>query len=171
MKNNKRERKQLTIRTSITEYERSRRAAAHVNKPIEPVDRYKNVSSHARVLPKGASMFIFNIRGEYMVGGYSDALGEVVFKCIALNHPNAKDKYHKWYKENFGKTVIAKTSAAWYKEVPKEIGLHFVDTVGGWDQKNFEHSFEKELVTKLEFKERTAKSEVVIKDLEAFKKW
>lgn len=46
-----------------------------------------------------------------------------------------------------------KTSKEWFEEVPEEHGLIIIDP-DGWDRKNYEYSFNEELITKEEFMKR-----------------
>lgn len=43
-----------------------------------------------------------------------------------------------------------KTSQEWYEEVPKEYGLIIMDP-DGWNRRNYEFSFNEELITKQHF--------------------
>jgi len=52
---------------------------------------------------------------------------------------------------------IKKTSQQWYDEIPKEFQFFIIDP-DGWDRKNYEFSFKKELITKEEFVKRTLNS-------------
>ena len=52
-----------------------------------------------------------------------------------------------------------KTSKEWYNLVPKEHKLVILDP-DGWDRKNYEYSFNEELITKEEFKQRVSKSTI-----------
>ncbi len=52
-----------------------------------------------------------------------------------------------------------KTSKEWYDLVYKEHKLLILDP-DGWDRKNYEYSFNEELITKEEFKQRVSKSTI-----------
>ncbi len=54
-------------------------------------------------------------------------------------------------------TEEVKTSQEWYDLIPKELGFIIYDP-DGWDRTNYEFSFHEELITKEEFKMRTANS-------------
>lgn len=60
-----------------------------------------------------------------------------------------------------------KTSIEWYELIPKEYGLVIYDP-DGWDRKNYEFSFNQELITKDEFKNRLFQSTVLCNGT---KKW
>lgn len=55
---------------------------------------------------------------------------------------------------------IKKTSKEWYEEIPKEHKLVIMDP-DGWDRKNYDYSFNEELITKNEFDSRLASSTVL----------
>jgi len=52
-----------------------------------------------------------------------------------------------------------KTSKEWLEEVPKKYKLTILDP-DGWDRKNFDYSFNQELITKKEFKMRVIHSTI-----------
>lgn len=52
-----------------------------------------------------------------------------------------------------------KTSNDWYKEIPKEHNVIILDP-DGWDRKNYEYSFNEELITKEEFLMRISRSTI-----------
>lgn len=52
---------------------------------------------------------------------------------------------------------IKKTSQQWYESIPKEFKFIIMDP-DGWDRKNYEYSFNEELITKEEFVRRTRNS-------------
>ena len=54
---------------------------------------------------------------------------------------------------------IKKTSKEWYEEIPKEHKLVIMDP-DGWDRKNYDYSFNEELITKNEFDIRLCSSTV-----------
>lgn len=56
---------------------------------------------------------------------------------------------------------IKKTSQQWYLEIPKSYGFIIMDP-DGWDRKNYDFSFNQELITKPEFIERTHKSTCIV---------
>lgn len=62
-------------------------------------------------------------------------------------------------KRKSGKSDIMKTSKKWYELIPKEHKLLILDP-DGWDRKNFEYSFNEELITKDEFKKRLINSTI-----------
>lgn len=53
-----------------------------------------------------------------------------------------------------------KTSQQWYDEIPKELGFVIMDP-DGWDRRNYEYSFNEELITKREFLNRVGSSTCV----------
>lgn len=55
---------------------------------------------------------------------------------------------------------MKKTSKDWYAEIPKELGFIIYDA-DGWDRKNYEFSFNEELITKEEFVKRVFHSTVL----------
>lgn len=52
---------------------------------------------------------------------------------------------------------MKKTSKDWYAEIPSEFGFVIMDP-DGWNRKNYEFSFNEELITKKEFFFRVLKS-------------
>lgn len=52
-----------------------------------------------------------------------------------------------------------KTSKEWYEEIPKKYKLLILGA-DGWDRNNYEYSFNKELITKEEFKMRLSSSTI-----------
>ena len=50
-----------------------------------------------------------------------------------------------------------KTSQQWYDEIPKELGFVIMDP-DGWDRRNYDFSFNEELITKKEFLKRVTGS-------------
>jgi calcineurin-like phosphoesterase family protein len=68
--------------------------------------------------------------------------------------------------------MIKKTSQQWYAEIPRELGFVIYDP-DGWDRKNYEFSFNQELITKEEFIKRTFGSTVLSNKNahEFFTKW
>ena len=68
---------------------------------------------------------------------------------------------------------IKKTSLEWYEEVRKSCPTFIIYDPDGWDRKNYEFSFNQELVTKEEFQKRLFSSTVLMgsKDREFFEKW
>lgn len=58
--------------------------------------------------------------------------------------------------------IEKKTSKEWEKIIPKKFGLIIYDP-DGWDRKNYEYSFNEELITKEEFKMRLSNSTVLCK--------
>jgi len=55
-----------------------------------------------------------------------------------------------------------KTSKEWYKKYKKKNGLEILDP-DGWDRKNFDYSFNKELITEEEFEDRMMCSTIQVK--------
>jgi len=53
-----------------------------------------------------------------------------------------------------------KTSQEWLEEIPKEHKLIIMDP-DGWDRKNYDYSFNKELITKGEFFNRLSYSTTI----------
>jgi hypothetical protein len=134
--------------------------------------RYK--PSIPKVIPKGTQAFYFNIKGEFQNRRpYSGIYGmtdcpmkpeDVVFSCIAMNQNIAKSKFHNFYNANY------KTSAEWYKLLPKEAGVT-IHAATGWDQNNFEYAWEEEKITKEDFGIRLGGSDFHVEDVEVLMKW
>jgi len=57
---------------------------------------------------------------------------------------------------------MKKTSKEWYAEAAKNQGIEILE-FGGWNQRNFDYSFNKESITKGEFESRLQKSLVRIR--------
>lgn len=55
-----------------------------------------------------------------------------------------------------------KTSKEWEEMIPKKFGVIIYDP-DGWDRKNYDYSFNEELITKEEFKMRLTNSTVMCK--------
>lgn len=65
-----------------------------------------------------------------------------------------------------------KTSKDWYESIPKHYGFKIYDP-DGWDRKNYNYSFNEELITKEEFLKRVHSStiEINIKDGKFLNGW
>lgn len=49
--------------------------------------------------------------------------------------------------------MVTKSSKDWNAEIPNDLGFYIMDP-DGWDRKNYEYSFNEELITKIEFLKR-----------------
>lgn len=82
---------------------------------------------------------------------------------ISHNNSNLKDLlYVLSSNSKIGQIVdfefeLLKTSDEWYKLVPLEYNLLILDP-DGWDRKNYQYSFNEELITESEFKSRVSNS-------------
>jgi hypothetical protein len=63
-----------------------------------------------------------------------------------------------------------KTSKEWYELVPKEHELIILDP-DGWDRKNYDYSYNEELITKEEFKKRVSSSTIQCKHSFFYDEW